>query len=184
MGVFGSPWKAVTMDDKRVYYYNEATKQTTWEKPDELKDDVEVSTDRDAMKALLTCCSAQSLAQDGKSIWPMARDTLRIPKPSRRRGPSRKLSRKSSIATRRTNHHSARLLLRHLPLGLRALLCTQPRMTTGAPNATNTAQIDMIETVTVTAIARQALVEKDRTSVSPSAPSSSSPVHKKLRLPS
>jgi pre-mRNA-processing factor 40 len=28
--------------DGRFYYYNSITKQTTWEKPEELKDDVEV----------------------------------------------------------------------------------------------------------------------------------------------
>lgn len=38
----GSPWTTATTPDGREYYYNTVTKLTTWEKPDELKDDIEV----------------------------------------------------------------------------------------------------------------------------------------------
>lgn len=38
----GPIWQAVKTQDGKEYYYNPTTKQTTWEKPDELKDDVEV----------------------------------------------------------------------------------------------------------------------------------------------
>lgn len=37
-----SVWQAAKAEDGREYYYNPTTKQTTWEKPDELKDEVEV----------------------------------------------------------------------------------------------------------------------------------------------
>jgi len=37
-----SAWQAAKAEDGREYYYNATTKQTTWEKPDELKDEVEV----------------------------------------------------------------------------------------------------------------------------------------------
>ncbi|KAF2856153.1 hypothetical protein T440DRAFT_463487 [Plenodomus tracheiphilus IPT5] len=36
-----SAWQAVPAADGKEYYYNTVTKQTTWEKPDELKDEVE-----------------------------------------------------------------------------------------------------------------------------------------------
>ncbi|KAH7397066.1 hypothetical protein BKA66DRAFT_453544 [Pyrenochaeta sp. MPI-SDFR-AT-0127] len=36
-----SPWKAVRTEDGKEYYFNAATNVTTWEKPDELKDEVE-----------------------------------------------------------------------------------------------------------------------------------------------
>lgn len=38
----GSTWTTAKTPDGREYYYNTITKLTTWEKPDELKDDVEV----------------------------------------------------------------------------------------------------------------------------------------------
>src|SRR5579884_3866369 len=34
-------WTQHTTDDGRVYYYNEVTKQSSWEKPDELKTELE-----------------------------------------------------------------------------------------------------------------------------------------------
>jgi hypothetical protein len=37
-----SLWRAVKTQDGKEYYFNATTNQTTWEKPDELKDDVEV----------------------------------------------------------------------------------------------------------------------------------------------
>ncbi|KAI4625385.1 uncharacterized protein J4E87_005232 [Alternaria ethzedia] len=36
-----SVWSVATAADGKEYYFNKATNQTTWEKPDELKDDVE-----------------------------------------------------------------------------------------------------------------------------------------------
>ncbi|CAO2650735.1 Nn.00g020270.m01.CDS01 [Neocucurbitaria sp. VM-36] len=41
MALPASSWKAVKANDGKEYYYNAATNQTTWTKPDELKDDVE-----------------------------------------------------------------------------------------------------------------------------------------------
>jgi hypothetical protein len=37
-----SAWRAATAADGREYYYNATTNITTWDKPEELKDDVEV----------------------------------------------------------------------------------------------------------------------------------------------
>lgn len=37
-----SAWKTVATADGKEYYYNAATNVTTWEKPDELKNEVEV----------------------------------------------------------------------------------------------------------------------------------------------
>lgn len=42
MGVPASPWRAVRTAEGKEYYHNAATNATTWEKPDELKDEVEV----------------------------------------------------------------------------------------------------------------------------------------------
>lgn len=36
-----SPWREHALDGKK-YYYNTVTQVTTWTKPDELKDEVEV----------------------------------------------------------------------------------------------------------------------------------------------
>ncbi|EMD91723.1 hypothetical protein COCC4DRAFT_69189 [Bipolaris maydis ATCC 48331] len=41
MAPSGSTWTSAKTPDGREYYYNTITKLTTWEKPDELKDDVE-----------------------------------------------------------------------------------------------------------------------------------------------
>jgi pre-mRNA-processing factor 40 len=41
-----SSWNAVKTEDGKEYYYNAVTNQTTWEKPDELKDEVEVRSSR------------------------------------------------------------------------------------------------------------------------------------------
>jgi pre-mRNA-processing factor 40 len=44
-GAPASPWQEAKNEaDGRIYYYNAITKQTTWEKPEELKDDVEVGS--------------------------------------------------------------------------------------------------------------------------------------------
>lgn len=40
----GSSWREVKHADGRAYYHNLATNETSWEKPDELKDEVEVRT--------------------------------------------------------------------------------------------------------------------------------------------
>lgn len=37
-----SPWKAVKTPEGKEYYYNSVTNATSWEKPDELKDEVDV----------------------------------------------------------------------------------------------------------------------------------------------
>jgi len=37
-----STWREVKHADGRAYYHNTATNETSWEKPDELKDEVEV----------------------------------------------------------------------------------------------------------------------------------------------
>lgn len=42
MGAPASAWRATKTADGREYYFNAATNVTTWEKPDELKDEVEV----------------------------------------------------------------------------------------------------------------------------------------------
>jgi pre-mRNA-processing factor 40 len=42
MGMPASAWRAVKTADGKEYYHNAATNATTWEKPDELKDEVEV----------------------------------------------------------------------------------------------------------------------------------------------
>lgn len=42
MGMPAPAWRAVKTADGKEYYHNAATNATTWEKPDELKDDVEV----------------------------------------------------------------------------------------------------------------------------------------------
>ncbi|KAL1604485.1 U1 snRNP protein [Nothophoma quercina] len=41
MGMPASAWRAVKTADGKEYYHNAATNATTWEKPDELKDEVE-----------------------------------------------------------------------------------------------------------------------------------------------
>lgn len=40
-----SPWSEHTAPDGRIYYYNSVTKQSLWEKPDELKTAAEVRVD-------------------------------------------------------------------------------------------------------------------------------------------
>jgi pre-mRNA-processing factor 40 len=42
MGAPATPWKAVQDGEGKTYYYNQATQQTTWEKPEDLYDDYEV----------------------------------------------------------------------------------------------------------------------------------------------
>lgn len=42
MGMAAPAWRAVKTADGKEYYHNAATNATTWEKPDELKDDIEV----------------------------------------------------------------------------------------------------------------------------------------------
>jgi pre-mRNA-processing factor 40 len=42
----GPVWSTATAADGKEYYYNRLTQATTWEKPDELKDDVEVCDHR------------------------------------------------------------------------------------------------------------------------------------------
>lgn len=42
MGAPISAWRAVKTADGKEYYHNAATNATTWDKPDELKDEVEV----------------------------------------------------------------------------------------------------------------------------------------------
>lgn len=42
MGMPVSAWRAVKTADGKEYYHNAATNATTWEKPDELKDEIEV----------------------------------------------------------------------------------------------------------------------------------------------
>lgn len=37
------PWTTHNAPDGRVYYYNSETKQSSWQKPDELKTKAEVS---------------------------------------------------------------------------------------------------------------------------------------------
>jgi len=36
-------WREVKTADGKVYYHNQVTSATSWEKPEELKDEVEVS---------------------------------------------------------------------------------------------------------------------------------------------
>ena len=42
MGAPISAWRAVKTADGKEYYHNAATNATTWDKPDELKDEIEV----------------------------------------------------------------------------------------------------------------------------------------------
>lgn len=37
-----TPWKAVKTAEGKEYYFNSVTNATTWQKPDDLKDDIEV----------------------------------------------------------------------------------------------------------------------------------------------
>jgi hypothetical protein len=46
MGAPSTPWRAAKTQDGKEYYHNALTGVTTWEKPDEMKDEVEVSTRR------------------------------------------------------------------------------------------------------------------------------------------
>jgi hypothetical protein len=38
----GPVWSAAKAEDGREYYFNKVTQETTWTKPDELKDELEV----------------------------------------------------------------------------------------------------------------------------------------------
>ena len=181
MGVPKSPWRATKTQDGREYYHNSVTNVTTWEKPDELKDDIEVCDLLSRLLShLLTTTSAPSPEPAGPSRSPMTSDTTTTPRRARRRGLSLKLSRQSSTARSRTSRRSAPRPA--LPAGLLALLYSTPA--TSAASATNTVPTDATATATMTATARPALAASDPTSASRPARSSNSPPRRRPRLPS
>ncbi|KAJ4352873.1 U1 snRNP protein [Ascochyta clinopodiicola] len=61
MGMPAPAWRAVKTADGKEYYHNAATNATTWEKPDELKDDVE--------RAIEGTGWARQLTAEGKAYY-------------------------------------------------------------------------------------------------------------------
>jgi hypothetical protein len=174
--------------DGKFYYYNSITKQTTWEKPEELKDDVEVrSACHSHLRTSLTIDhSALSRVLDGRSRRiQMAGATTTTKILARLPGAYPTTSRKSSIRPSKINLLSVRRP-QAPPHGLLGPSRTLPRSTTDAPIAMTTKSTDAIATVTEeTASANSGATEAiDRTSPSPLATSYNSPHPKMPKLPS
>jgi hypothetical protein len=55
MGAPVSAWRAVKTADGKEYYHNAATNATTWDKPDELKDEVEVRCSHSHLHGIIQC---------------------------------------------------------------------------------------------------------------------------------
>lgn len=185
MGMPASAWRAVKTADGKEYYHNAATNATTWEKPDELKDEVEVSygNSEQASSTDITSARLKGLAGRNKSLRRASRTTITRSR-ARRRGMSPKMSKRRSIKRRRTCPRS--VLPLDLPDGLRALRNFLRQTTSDAPSVTSTDPTAATATATATSTvsAMEDLVEIGRGLSSRPAASSSSPTRRKLRLPS
>ena len=185
MGMPASAWRAVKTADGKEYYHNAATNATTWEKPDELKDEVEVCWRSTLTVLYADMDSARSKAVAGQdNLRPRANRTTTTKSRDRQHGTFLRRFSERSIKRRRMRRPSVRQLV--LQDGLRVLASSPLRTTSGAPSAMSIDPTAATATATVisTVSAMAALAATDLASSSRRAPSSSSPTRKKPRLPS